>query len=211
MFLQCDHHPFTFIFLLLSPVVDECRAGCSSPHPARHCSHRYCNPSLFPLYSSSSSSPPAPSSPPHSVRPSPPPPSLCRPIFHCCHSSQEVACVTIASIVVRNPAAKAQVAAAGGLEACIDALYAHAENPGVQEAGCKALANTVANCSAGLEDRAAAAGGVNAVLASLTNHHEAGYVVEAACAALANLTANSAAVRRPPHQRSRHHAPRAHR
>lgn len=108
---------------------------------------------------------------------------------------QEVACVTLASIVVRNPAVKAEVAEAGGIEAVIDALYAHPLNPGVQEAGCKALANTVANCSSGTEDRAAGAGGLHAVLAALRYHHAAAYVVEAACAALANLTANSTAVR----------------
>lgn len=108
---------------------------------------------------------------------------------------QEVACVTLASIVVRNPAAKAQVAAAGGIEAAVEALYTHPLNPGLQEAGCKALANTVANCSGGTEVRAANAGALHAVLAALTNHHDAAYVVEAACAALANLTANSASAR----------------
>jgi hypothetical protein len=104
---------------------------------------------------------------------------------------QERGCWALESLVYSNAENWTRAWAAGGVEAVVAAMRAHASDARVQERGCWALESLVYS-NAENRTRAGAAGGVEAVVAAMRAHASDARVQEHGCWALRNLGSNNA-------------------
>ena len=103
---------------------------------------------------------------------------------------QAAGCRRLVELGNDDDANDSRIAAAGGIEAVLRAMGAHAGDARVQESGCGALMNLMYN-SPERKAAVAAAGGLEAVLRAMGAHAGAAAVQQDGCAALMNLAGYS--------------------